>query len=351
MSLPADAEALRSGLLAWFERARRELPWRERRTPYRVWVSEVMLQQTRVEVVVPYYQRFLARFPDIAALAAASEEQVLELWSGLGYYRRARNLLKGARFLAGRGADFPTAWKEALAVPGIGEYTAAAILSLAHGLPHAAVDGNIVRVLARLFGVKADPTKGPGKRRIRELAAALLDREQPGRWNEAMMELGALVCSKRPHCLLCPWRGSCVAARTGQQALLPALPARRARVDVIHGVAVIQRAGRLLLRRRGSNVRLARMWELPGCDLVAPVAGELRTGLAGVLAVAPATEPRWRCRHGITHHRIEVYGFDCQLQGEVPVGKDWRWETREVAGGLALTGIARKLLRLLGGRP
>ncbi|MBN1442113.1 MAG: A/G-specific adenine glycosylase, partial [Planctomycetes bacterium] len=206
-----EAQALASRLLQWYGRRRRDLPWRRRADPYAVWLSEVMLQQTRVETVVEYYGRFLERFPTIDDLAAASEEQVLALWSGLGYYRRARSLLAGARQVVERhGGRFPRALADALSIPGVGPYTAAAILSIAYGEPHPVVDGNVERVITRLCRIPGNPRQAPAARRIREIAASWLPAGRSGDFNQAMMELGATVCTARaPRCDVCPVASWC----------------------------------------------------------------------------------------------------------------------------------------------
>ena len=206
--------AVRRRLLDWYRRAARDLPWRRSRDPYRVWVSEVMLQQTTVRAVVPYYERFVERYPTVAALAAASEEDVLAAWSGLGYYHRARNLLRGARHVAAHHEGrFPATLEAALAVPGVGLYTASAILSIAHGVALPVVDGNVRRVLSRLYALRGAKWQKDAPYYIR--ADEVLDRDSPGDWNQAVMELGATIClPRRPACPVCPLRSACRAART-----------------------------------------------------------------------------------------------------------------------------------------
>lgn len=248
--------AIRRALLGWFDRHRRPLPWRRDRDPYRVWVAEVMLQQTRIAVVVPAYRRFLASFPTLARLAAASEDDVLSAWSGLGYYSRARSLHRAARQLAARGASFPDDLAAAKALPGVGDYTAAAVLSIAYGRPHAAVDGNVVRVLSRLERLQA-----PGARAVRRLAEDLLDRGRPGDWNQALMELGETICTpRRPRCGECPLARWCAARRQGDVERYPASRARRPTERVAVSLLVVRDRGGRLLLERGAFPYLRHMW-------------------------------------------------------------------------------------------
>src|SRR5438270_2361927 len=212
-----DVPQFRQQLLSWFRKFQRDLPWRLNKDPYRIWLSEIMLQQTRVAAVIPYYERFLARFPDIHALAAAPQEEVLRLWSGLGYYSRARNLQYAAQeIVAKHGGVFPRDENDALALPGIGSYTAAAILSIAYGAKHAVLDGNVARVLARIFAVQGDLRDAKRWQSLQQSADALLDAKSPSDWNQAMMELGATLCTPQsPQCLLCPVTQFCQACKLG----------------------------------------------------------------------------------------------------------------------------------------
>jgi A/G-specific adenine glycosylase len=255
-------------LLQWYDASHRDLPWRHLKgSPedvfYRVWLSEIMLQQTRVEAVIPYYERFLARFPSIEMLAQTEEHAVLAAWSGLGYYSRARNLRNAAKQIASAG--LPSTWESIRALNGVGEYTAAAVGSIALGLAHAAVDGNVLRVVARLTNDGAEITAPATRRRIAEVAAALLDRKRPGDFNQAMMELGATVCVPgTPRCDVCPVARWCEARAAGTQSELPVkLKTKRARDVKLH-LAVAQDEDRILLvQRAASERRLAGFWELP----------------------------------------------------------------------------------------
>jgi A/G-specific adenine glycosylase len=247
-----DVALIRRKLIRWYRRAQRDLPWRRTRDPYAIWVSEIMLQQTRVAAVVPYYERFLTRFPDPAALANAPESEVLRMWAGLGYYSRARSLHKAARQIVERG-EFPRGRDSIRELAGVGDYTAAAVASIAFGLPHAAVDGNVRRVLVRL--TNNDEVD------VERQASLLLDRRDPGRWNQAVMELGALVCLPRePRCGECPVAAHCQARMHGTQG---DLPARRAKPSAIHlrrTLLVIRRRGRILLT---PSSRVRGFWDLP----------------------------------------------------------------------------------------
>src|ERR1700704_1213401 len=241
----------RQQLLGWFRQFQRDLPWRRTKDPYRIWLSEIMLQQTRVAAVIPYYERFLVRFPDVQALAAAPQEEVLRLWSGLGYYSRARNLQRAAQeIVAKHGGGFPRDENDALALPGIGSYTAAAILSIAYGAKHAVLDGNVARVLARIFAVRGDLRDAKRWHSLQQFANDLLDTKSPSDWNQAMMELGATLCTPQsPQCLLCPVTQFCQARKLGIAESLPAPRKKRA-------TEVITLAAAVLLDSRGRTLLL-----------------------------------------------------------------------------------------------
>lgn len=252
-------------LLAWYDAHRRDLPWRRRSDPYAVWVSEIMLQQTRVETVLRYYEPFLARFPTVERLAMAEQDEILASWSGLGYYRRARNLHRAAREIVAAGGRLPNTATEWRRLPGIGEYTAAAIASIAHGEPVPVLDGNVERVLARRLALEGDPKQAANRQKLLRAAGELLTAERPGDSNQAMMELGATVCTPRaPTCLLCPLSGGCRARQAGQPEFYPPPRKRPATVKQRRLVAVVTDDDRFLLyRRAGSERLLAETWELP----------------------------------------------------------------------------------------
>ena len=269
------AATIRRRLLSHYDAGKRSLPWRGETDPYRIWISEVMLQQTRVDTVVPYYRRWLERFPNVETLAKAKEDEVLRVWQGLGYYSRARRLHQGARVVRERHGGFLPGSSEGLrGLPGVGEYTAGAVASIAFGEAVPAVDGNVKRVLSRLFDL---PSASPGE--FRALARELVDPERPGDFNQALMELGALVCVPRtPRCEACPLRSGCLALERGTVAARPAPKAKNKvpEVDLAVVVAVARgEAGalRLLLRKRPSSGLLAGMWEFPGVEVTRPPRG------------------------------------------------------------------------------
>jgi len=341
-----DVPALRRSLLGWYARNRRDLPWRATQDPYRIWVSEIMLQQTTVRSAQPYYESFLRRFPTLQALAEEPEDEVLAAWSGLGYYHRARNLHRGAQHVAERhGGEFPRTLEAALAVPGVGLYTASAILSIARGTPLPVVDGNVRRVLARLFALSGPEYRRDGP--FYNLAEALLDREHPGDWNQAVMELGATVCTpRRPACPACPLRDRCRAWAEGRPGDYPEGRTRRAPVDVTVAAALVQRDGRVLLARRPEGRLLDRMWELPQTSLDAvgqpDLSGELRQRYGLRVSLGPLVV---RARHAITHRRINLEGYRARLHSPVPESDRFRWVTTEEAAALPVSSMTRKLLR------
>jgi A/G-specific adenine glycosylase len=264
-----DLARFREALLDYFARGQRELPWRETDDPYRILVSEIMLQQTRVETVVPYYRRWIERFPDAASLAGADEEEVLLHWKGLGYYRRARSLLGAARaVVAEHGGVVPGDAATLETLPGVGPYTAGAVASIAFGEPVPAVDGNVRRVLSRILD---DPD--PSAARLRSVAGRLVDPERPGDFNQALMELGATICTpRRARCGGCPVRPWCAAAEAGTVDERPARRPRREVPRVVEGVAVVlDGADRVLLRRRPLEGLLGGMWECAGEEITAPL--------------------------------------------------------------------------------
>jgi len=303
-------------MLGFFEAQRRPLPWRETRDPYAILVSEIMLQQTRVDTALPYYLRWMAQFPDLAHLAAASEDEVLRAWQGLGYYRRARNLQRLAREQVATGCPLPDTPDALLALPGIGAYTAGAVASIAFGRPVPAVDGNVRRVLARLLDEPA-----PSPARLQKVAGALVDPDAPGDFNQAMMELGALVCTPRdPRCGRCPVAATCASLAAGTQTLRPA-PAKPRIVPLVHEVALLllwphrgNRATHVLLHRRPEGGLLAGMWSLPllelgsepGSGADAMAAGE---GLAAsILGVRPTGgDVGSPVRHVFTHRKVTYH--------------------------------------------
>ncbi|MFQ5612294.1 MAG: A/G-specific adenine glycosylase [Anaerolineae bacterium] len=356
MEIPSELlSTIQTRLLDWYAQHRRDLPWRETSDPYRVWVSEVMLQQTQVTTVIPYYRRFLARFPSLADLAAASLDEVLKLWAGLGYYARARNLHRAAKEIAAaHGGRLPETYAALRRLPGFGDYTAGAVGSIAFGEAVPAVDGNARRVLARLFAVQADTRT----RQIKTLAAALAgSAERPGDWTQALIELGATVCRpSSPKCLLCPVRDLCRGWQLGMQARLPLKPGKKALPHYDVTAAVIYRNGdrdAFLIAQRPLEGMLGGLWEFPGGKqepgetLKDCLRREIREELGVEIAVG---EQFATVKHGYTHFKITLHAFHCQLVRGQPQAlevNDWRWVTPEELDNYAFPSTDRKIIEAL----
>ena len=262
----AEIESLRKELLKWYQAHHRDLPWRRSNNPYRIWVSEVMLQQTQVRTVLDYYRRFITKFPNIKRLAESDMEAVLKAWEGMGYYARARNLHRAANIvLQDYGGRIPQQWEAFHSLPGVGDYIAAAVLSIAFNQPHAVVDGNVKRLLARLFRIHAPVNRTGSHRRFKEAAGKLLDCRQPGNFNQAMMELGAVICKPRnPLCDFCPINEHCRAFATRQVAAFPKRQKTKATPQYHIAVGVIFKNERVLITRRKTEGLLGGLWEFPG---------------------------------------------------------------------------------------
>lgn len=342
---------MRAALLAWYDEHQREMPWRTHPGPYRTWVSEVMLQQTRVEAVREKYGRFLERFPTLEALASAELDEVLAAWSGLGYYRRARFLHAGARHVVEElGGELPRERRALEKVPGIGQYTAGAILSIAFELPEALVDGNVERVLTRRFALAGDPKKGALKKRLWELCGALVHGERPGDWNQALMELGATVCTPRaPRCEACPWAEECAAAIAGEVERYPQLaPRKKARDEKLAAAVVRHAAGVLFLRRGEHESLMPGLWELPTVPGEGDVSGALarcireRTGLETQVASSVGS-----VRHGILDRRIELAAHPATVSRATgpTEGSDWAFVAPGDVGELGVSSMYAKVLR------
>lgn len=313
----ADAGRLHGRLLRWYRAHRRDLPWRRTTDPYAIWVAETMLQQTRSETVVRYYSRFLARFPTLGALARAPQRAVLASWSGLGYYGRARNLRRAAREAVARHRGrLPRDPRLLQSLPGIGRYTAGAVASIAFGIPVPLLDGNVARVLARHFEVAGPLRSPPVARRLWALAEALVHPRQPGEWNQALMELGATICTPRaPSCMRCPLRASCAAHRHGSVASFPE-PARRPETRRVRRASLVLRHGdHVLMVRRRNGRQLRGLWEFPWVDASPPqtAEGATRAALSELGADGAVERPRATIRHTIMNERIETVVFDAPL--------------------------------------
>ena len=299
-------------LLRWHDRAARDLPWRREKDPYKIWLSEIMLQQTRAETVIPYYRAFLSRFPTVEALAAADEVEVLKLWEGLGYYSRARNLMKAARLVAEAGA-FPRDVQGLRKLPGVGEYTAGAILSIAYGLPEPAVDGNQIRVLSRVFGIRIPAQSPEGRRALRAAALSAIPEERPGDFNQAMMGLGALICTPRPDCARCPVSAFCDALRSGDAPSLPLLPPKADKRVEQRAVALVYREDAVLVRRRPDEGLLAGLYEFPGFP-GARTEAEVREALREIGVEPENLAPSGSARHVFTHLVWRMDGWRCDAR-------------------------------------
>jgi A/G-specific adenine glycosylase len=338
-----------AALLRWYDASRRDLPWRRTTDPWAIWVSEAMLQQTRVETAIPYFGRFLERFPDPGALAAASEEEALASWSGLGYYRRVRQLRAAAAEVVRRGG-IPHSAADLEQLPGVGPYTAAAIASIAFGEAAPVVDGNVERVLARRLALAEAPSRASAKRALRAAAAELLDPSRPGDSNQALMELGATICTPRaPDCSRCPLARGCLAFEAGATDRFPVRTARSAPRRIDWTIATVRADGRLLLARRAADEAvLPGMWEFPGVE-------------AADAEAAPALERRYggrwrlgrelvRFRHTVTFRAYAVGAFEARWEPEgVSEAGTLAWFEEDAARRLALSGAARKLLARLSG--
>jgi A/G-specific adenine glycosylase len=308
MTTELNAQMLRRRLLTWYRKNQRDLPWRRTRDPYRIWISEIMLQQTRVAAVLPYYERFLNRFPDVGALASAPEQELLAAWSGLGYYARARNVQRAAKTILKLGA-FPRDYSSLRGLAGIGDYTAAAIASIAFDRPHAVVDGNVIRVLSRFTAEQGNIDSATVRKRLDGFAGKILDPKRPGEFNQALMELGATVClPKQPQCSRCPLAKQCQARARALASELPVRSVRVKPISVQKQLVVIEKRGKLLLwQRPAASPRLAGFWELPE---------------VGQLQCARIDGQPARFRHTIvnTNYSFEVYRG---IVGRRPKGFEW----------------------------
>jgi A/G-specific adenine glycosylase len=339
-------------LLDWYHRSRRDLPWRHDRDPYRVWVSEVMLQQTQVATVIPYYERFLARFPDVHALARAPLDDVLKLWEGLGYYARARNLHRAAADVVskhdGRVPGDPAAFR---ALPGVGVYMTAAVQSIAFGAPLAVVDGNVKRVMARLFAIGDSVDRTAGARAVEEAAQALLAADDPGSYNQAVMELGAMVCRPvSPACAQCPVMNACAARAAGDPEAYPVRDARRKVPRARIAVGVVSDGARVLITRRAETGMLGGLWEFPGGKIrrgETPEAACEREIREEVGLRVQVRERIARVQHSYSHLNVEIEVFRCDYRGgdvvlEGPT--DHRWVTFEETTAYAFPKANHKFM-------
>ena len=334
-------------LLFWFSQSHRDLPWRREPSPYHVWVSEVMLQQTRVEAVRPYYERFLAALPTVQALAGCPQEQLLKLWEGLGYYNRARKAQECARVIAARGGVWPDTVEGLLALPGIGPYTAGAIASICFERPAAAVDGNVLRVFARLDNSSADITKPAAKREFTARVLEEMPKERPGPYNEALMELGALVClpNGAPKCEVCPLAAQCKGRAAGRAEQLPVKTAKPEKTLVPVTAALITGPQGVLLQRRPSKGLLAGLWQPLAFEGTAMTQPELDAALRTIGLCVQWQAPLQSTRHVFTHRIWQISGFCGTAAGPAPEGCVWASRAElngEYAVPSAFAGIMRQ---------
>ena len=356
-----QTKPLQRDLLTWYDIEARDLPWRQTEDPYAIWVSEIMLQQTRVEVVLSYYARFLERFPTIEALASATIDGVLKAWEGLGYYRRAHNLHRAAKVvIEEHGGRVPTSGKKLRALPGIGAYTAGAIASIAFGLDKPVLDGNVIRVLSRLFCIGGDPTLSKTRKALLREAASLIPRGDASRFNQALMDLGAQICLPRsPRCHACPVAAHCDAHHTGREVLFPQRRARKRipHVDIVSGVVWDDRpfspGSKHLIAKRNEDDMLGGLWEFPGGRVEEgetfeeALVRELREELAIDVEVIG---PFIHLNHSYTHFRITLYVYHCRHVAGEPQAiecADWTWARPAELESYAFPTADRRILAAL----
>ena len=344
---PRNLSSIHRKLLRWYDRNRRDLPWRRTRDPYAIWIAETMLQQTQVTTVIPFYERFLESFPTTAALARAPLEKILALWSGLGYYRRARNLKVAARILVRRHAGrLPTNYADLLALPGVGAYTAGALMSISFHKPYPAIDGNARRVLGRSFNLT-------NENELRAAATDLVSRSRPGPFNQGLMELGATLCTPNaPRCSECPLALDCAARRSGSVAKRIAPRTRRTFKQVTWPIAIVRSRGKILLRRRSANGILAGLWELPGGELGADrsIRACLRNHLRALDGATTSELRIGEFRHSITDRRIRspLYLFDIRRGAALSrPGPNWRWVSPASLRAYPVSSMTLKAVRIL----
>jgi A/G-specific adenine glycosylase len=359
VAAPLEAKvrvAVTQALLDWYGKQRRPLPWRATRDPYCIWVSEVMLQQTQVATVIGYYERWLRRFPDVETLASAETEDVLRAWEGLGYYSRARNLQRAAQHVVSRhGGKLPASVADLLQLPGIGRYSAGAIASIAFALDEPAIDGNIVRVLTRLFGLSGDPKRAPLAGRLWQLARELLPSGRAGEFNQALMELGATCCTPRaPSCSACPVRAHCRALRMDRVLEFPESAPRPAVTEERRALAVVHRGQRVLVARAPDGAaRWAGMWQFPDVRLEPgeSPAPALEAGVPlGTGVRVRVGERLLTVRHQVTRFRIDIEVYACVAEAgraRAIAYSDVRWCDSGALGALPMPSAHRRVARSL----
>ncbi len=352
----AQIRRFRTDLIDWYQSVKREMPWRNTDDPYRIWVSEIMLQQTRVDQAQPYFERFIDALPTVHALASAERDEVLRLWEGLGYYSRARYLHNAAQQIVDEfDGQVPDTYDAIRQLPGVGPYTAAAVLSIAYDKPHAVLDGNVIRALSRVFAVEDNVKSAPVKRRLQAAADALIDPDQPGTFNQAMMELGALLCTPRsPACDDCPVQPACQAASDGNPEEYPVTPDKKPipHYDIAVGL-VFDDEGRLLIQRRPDEGMLGGLWEFPGGkhedgeELVDTCRRELHEELGITVDVE---DHFYTLSHAYSHFKITMHAFRCRVASGTPspeLDQPLRWVAVDALDDYAFPRANRRLIEEL----
>jgi A/G-specific adenine glycosylase len=326
----ADPALFQKTLLKWYDQYKRDLPWRKTTDPYAIFVSEMMLQQTQVKTVIPYYGRFLKELPDWKSLARAKEEKVLKLWEGLGYYRRARSLQAAAKKITqDHDGKLPDTLEEILEIPGVGPYSAGALLSIAYQKPHPLVDGNVIRVFSRIYVLRGNLKTGEGNQRVWGVARQLIPTQRPGDFNQALMELGATIClPENPQCLLCPMISLCEASLRGLQNELPEMPKAQETVEVPMAALLLEDKGKVLVRKRPQEEKwLKGMWEFPSAE--GKTFEEALKKLESTLKVKADRKDVREVRHQITHHKIHLRLFRVSNPKRAKLSKDFQWVTSQ----------------------
>ncbi|MDE3000894.1 MAG: A/G-specific adenine glycosylase [Gemmatimonadota bacterium] len=352
---PSERAAIKRRLLAWYRREKRDLPWRDTDNPYHVLLSEFMLQQTQVDTVIPYYRRFLRDFPTVHALASTPRDRVLKAWEGLGYYTRARNLHRTAQYIVDRfDGAVPDAYDDLASLPGLGPYTTAAVLSIAYDRDYAVLDGNVIRVLCRLFGIQDDTRQTRTRANLQKLADNLLHRGDAGEYNQAIMELGATVCRPRaPRCGTCPVNGQCAALRADTVESLPVRAPGKPRPHYLMGVGIVSRNDTVLIVRRPENGLLGGLWEFPSArKMVKESLGETCIrAVREATGVHAAVRNRFRTvKHAFTHFSVTMHAFQCDYEGgeaRAVTCSDVKWVAPGVLGDFAFSRANRKLIEFM----
>ena len=341
--------SLQTRLLNWYNKNKRTLPWRRHLDAYTVWVSEIMLQQTRVETVIPYFEKWMRLFPSVVALANASERDVLNAWEGLGYYSRARNLHKAAKIVVKEyDGELPSDPAELIKLPGIGRYTAGAIASIAFGMNEPALDGNLKRVYSRLFDMVEPVDSLKGEKLLWEIAQKNLSKGRAGDFNQALMDLGATICIPRdPRCLICPLMEICKARKNGTQELLPVKKPKKAVPQYVHAAGVIEKNGMVLLAQRPSKGLLGGMWEFPNGRVDGDPAGEMVKALkSGYSLKVQRKEALGVVQHAYTHFKVTVYAFRCDFSS-MSNEQSLKWIALNELGDYPMGKIDRQIVGML----